>query len=242
MHKVCLLASFFFLGFVAWAQSFVRHLPELQAELGVNYAYAFSNNWAVERSPDQSIRYFRDQRNNFGVSVFGRVMTSTALNFFGFREDKRFRWGDVFVAETRLGFRRRQIEKSNHLLMGYLFSVGLTANYLLNPENEIGLILVPLKFASDRVSPNVSGSYVAIRYGNRQFAATFRYESRDLSFAGWLVAPTLNPRQYTLEVLFKKKYGCRIEWAANRYSDRLYGGRYQNSFPSISVFWGAYVL
>jgi len=142
-------------------------------------------------------------------------MASTALNFFQFRENKTFRWGDVFIAESRIGLRKQQIEQSKHLLLAYQFSAGLMANYLVNPELEIGIMLVPLKFSSDKVAPNVSGSYWAIRYASKNIAATFQYESRSLSFMGWLVASTLNPHQYTLELLFKKKYGMRAVWASN---------------------------
>jgi len=236
MLKICFLASVYFFVFFAFSQNVSRHLSCFQAELGFNYSYAFSNNWAVELKPDQTIRYFREERNNFGVSTFGRVMASTALNFFQFRKNCSLRWGDMFLVEKRLGYRRSQIEGSNHLLLGYNFSLGLIANYLINQENEIGFILVPLKFASDKVAPNISGSYVALRYGNSKIALSLSYESRDLSFAGWLINATLNPRQYTLEVLVKKKYGFRTEWAANRYFDNLYGGQYHNSFPSISFF------
>lgn len=236
MLKIYFLAGLYFSVFVASSQNTSRPLSCLQAELGFNYSYAFSNNWAVALKPDGSINYFRDARNNFGASTFGRVMASTTLNFFRFRENRSFRWGDMFLIENRLGFRRSQIESSNHLLLGYNFSLGLIANYLINQENEIGFILVPLKFVSDKVAPNISGSYVALRYGNSKIAVSVSYESRDLSFAGWLVGTTLNPRQYTIEVLLRKKYGFRAEWAANRYFDNLYGGQYHNSFPSISLF------
>lgn len=236
MLKTCFFASLYFSVFFAFSQNVSRPLSCFQAEWGFNYSYAFSNNRAVELKPDGSINYFRDERNNFGASTFGRVMASTALNFFQFRENRSLRWGDMFLLEKRLGYRRSQIEGTNHLLLGYNFSIGLIANYLINQENEIGLILVPLKFVSDRVAPNISGSYVALRYGNSKIALSLSYESRDLSFAGWLIGATLNPRQYTLEVLVKKKYGFRTEWAANRYFDSFYGGQYHNSFPSISLF------
>ncbi|GAB4126620.1 MAG: hypothetical protein OHK0045_01550 [Raineya sp.] len=205
--------------------------------MGLSYAYAFSNNWAVQKNPDGSISYFRDERNNFGISAYGRVIASTMLDFFEFRKNKQFSWGDVFLVESKIGFRRQQIERSNHILLGYNFSAGLMANYLINEQNEIGLIFVPLKFTSDKVSPNISGSYIGIRYANRHICLTIQHESRDLSFLGWLILPTLNPRQYTLEMLFKKKYGFRAEWAANRYTDTSFGGQYQNSFPSISIFF-----
>ncbi|MFN3315299.1 MAG: hypothetical protein ACK40K_00675 [Raineya sp.] len=237
MWKICFFSCLYFYSLEGAAQNLVRYLPIFQAECGIKYSYAFSNNWAVKINPDKSVSYFREERNNFGVSTFGRVMASTALNFFQFRENKNFRWGDVFIVETRLGFRREQIEQSNHLLLGYQFSVGLVANYLINSEHEIGLMLVPLKFTSDKVSPNISGSYIAFRYGSKKFAITFQYESRDLSFGGWLVAATLNPRQYSIEMLIRKKYGLRAEWASNRYYDKIYGGQYHNSFPSASIFY-----
>lgn len=237
MWKICFFLGLYFCTLLAVAQNLTRHLPTFQAECGINYSYAFSNNWAVKINPDKSVNYFRDERNNFAISTFGRVMASTALNFFQFRESKCFRWGDVFIAETRLGFRRRQIEKSNHLLLGYQFSVGLVANYLINSEHEIGLMLVPLKFTSDKVAPNVSGSFWAIQYANKDIAVKFQHESRSLSFFGWLVASTLNPHQYTIELLLKKKYGMRAEWASNKYYDKVYGGQYQNSFPTMSLFF-----
>lgn len=227
----------YFSTFFVLAQNSPRLLPCFQAEVGLNYAYAFSNNWAVQKNPNGSISYFRDKRNNFGIGAYGRVMASTMLNFFEFRESKKFRWGDVFLVENKIGFRRQQIEQSNRVLLGYNFSVGLMANYLINEQKEIGLIFVPLKFTSDKVAPNVSGSYIAFRYANGHFTLTIQYESRDLSFFGWLIPTELNPRQYTLEMLLKKKYGFRAEWAANRYTDTLFGGQYQNSFPSISIFF-----
>ena len=236
MWKICFFLGLYFCTLRVVAQNFTRHLPTFQAEYGINYSYAFSNNWAVKINPDRNISYFRDERNNFGVSAFGRVMASTALNFFQFRKNKDFRWGDVFIAESRLGFRNQQIEQSKHLLLAYQFSVGLMANYLVSPDHEVGLMLVPLKFASDKVAPNVSGSFWAIRYANKNMAVTFQQESRSLSFLGWLVASTLNPHQYTIELLLKKKYGMRAEWASNKYYDKVYGGQYQNSFPSMSLF------
>lgn len=237
MLKFVFLAKFYFLALLAFSQSNLRYLSCFQAELGFNYAYAFSNNWAVELKPDRSINYFRDERNNFGISTFGRVMASTALNFFQFREDRSLRWGDMLLIEKQLGFRKSQIEGSNHLLLGYNFSLGLIANYLINRKNEIGIILVPLKFVSDKVAPNISGAYVALRYGSSKIALSLSYESRDLSFFGWLIDATLNPRQYTLEMLFRKNYGFRAVWAANKYFDKLYGGQYHNSFPSLALFF-----
>jgi hypothetical protein len=225
-----------FLTSVCFAQFSSHFLPDFQAEVGLHYAYAFTNNWAVEVKPNQNVRYYREERNNFGVSTFGRVASSTALAFFRFRANEAFRFGDWFVVETCLGYRRQQIEKTNHLLLGYNFSLGVVANYLIDKNNEVGLVIVPLKFTSDKVAPNVSGSYIGVRYGSRNICFSANYESRSLSFFGWVIPSTINPSQFTLEVILKCKYGFRAEWAAVRYRDNIYGGHYHNSFPTASIF------
>lgn len=59
MWKIYFFVSLYFCNEALKAQNIPCYLPEFQAEWGFRYAYAFSNNWAVEKKPDGTVRYFR---------------------------------------------------------------------------------------------------------------------------------------------------------------------------------------
>lgn len=208
---------------------------------GLRYAYAFTNNWAVQQLPNGAIGYEKQERNNYGISLQNRLMASNILHFLQILpENKRWRVGDVFVSELQMGFRRKQIEQASEWLLGYHFGVGVGGSYQINTKKAVGFYIIPLKFSNDGVSPAISGSWIGLRWANPQICFETGLESRDLSFLGYLVPATLNPRQYFLQAVWRKKWGLRAEWAYNHFKDKIYGGQYENFFLTIVVFYGKF--
>ncbi|MDW8297374.1 MAG: hypothetical protein RMJ97_10890 [Raineya sp.] len=229
------------IGSLSAQDSLSHSLPYFEWSGGLRYAYAFTNNWAVQILPDDAIRYQREERNNFGIGLQSRLMASNVLHFLQiFPENKRWRVGDVFMCELQAGFRRKQIENQNELLLGYHFGVGVGASYQLNAQNAVGFYVIPLKFSADGVSPAISGSWVGLRWANQKVWVESGLEARDLSFLGYLVPATLNPRQYFMQVVWQRKWGFRTEWAYNRYKDKIYGGEYENFFLTFLLFYGKF--
>lgn len=243
--KICqklvwVLCKIFF-GVCLQAQDTLHSLPYFEWSAGLRYAYAFTNNWAVQRLPDETIRYEKQERNNYGIALQSRLMASNVLHFLQILpKNKRWRVGDVFVSELQMGFRRKQIEQANEWLSGYHFGVGLGASYQINTKNAVGFYIAPLKFSNDGVSPAISGSWIGLRWANPQIWLETGLESRDLSFLGYLVPATLNPHQYFLQAVWQKKWGLRVEWAYNQFEDKIYDGQYENFFLAIMLFYGKF--
>ncbi|PKQ70322.1 hypothetical protein [Raineya orbicola] len=243
--KICQKLAWAFCGIFLvirlQAQDSLHLLPYFEWSGGLRYAYAFTNNWAVQRLPDETIRYEKQERNNFGIALQSRLMASNVLHFLQILpENRRWRVGDVFISELQIGFCRKQIEQESKLILGYHFGIGVGASYQVNNLNAVGFYLVPLKFSNDGVSPAISGSWVGLRWANPKIWIEMGLESRDLSFLGYLVPATLNPRQYFGQVVWQKKWGLRTEWAYNNFKDKIYGGTYENFFLAILLFYGKF--
>lgn len=217
-------------------------LPYFELSGGVRYAYAFTNNWAVQRLPQDSIFYERQERNNYGIAWNAKLMASNAIHFFRSPNTKYKKWkiADIFLCELQVGFRRKQIEQKNNLLLGYHFGIGVGVSYQLKIHNAVGICLLPLKFSDDGVSPAISGSWAAFRYIQNKIWLEIGVEARDLSFFGYLVKSTISPKQYFIQLVWKKKWGLRCEWAHNRYIDNTYNGFYQNFYLTVCAFYGKF--
>lgn len=235
-YKITFLLCF--LGTICFGQ---KRIHNFEANIGLDYRTAVSDNLIRDLQVKDSIAFNTDIRDNVAMGVSARLQGSVLANFFNFRNNKRFYWGDTFSAEFQTGLLDNKLKNQNQFWIGYVFYAGLTAQYLLHPNHEIGLQIVPFKFGIDNVSPQLSASHISFKYASKKMFVELGTESRSLSFAGWLVAQTGSPRQYFGQMQFgeKNRIGLKVEYAQNDIKQvTAKDSRFYNVFRSFRVFYG----
>jgi hypothetical protein len=201
------------------------------------------------------LRYFRgaivrdsSHFNNRAYLITARMQHSFLGNYILDNAGKRFRFGDILAGEISPEMVSDKPSQSFTPWIAYRFEFGFGAILAINKNNDVGITLTILKFARDRVSPNISGSNILIRYRFRRIMAEGGIESRRDRIFGYLLyfnKDNLLPVQYTFTSRFlidnKKHIGIRFEYM----SDRA-GKNYINetmtlrNLWSLKIFYGIY--
>ena len=129
------------------------------------------------------------------------------------------------------------------LLLTYRFDFGVMGVMRINDKNELGLTITALQFARDRISPNISGSNILIRYRFCRFVAQAGLEERRQRVLP--IAPTGQiPLQYIGEIRYLfalgKNIGVRLEILSNKKNSYFMDGVLYNQIISVRVFYGIY--
>lgn len=184
------------------------------------------------------------------MGITGRMQSSFLGNHLLKQENKRFRAGDVLAAEASLGFlsTNNPSEKPG-LWIAYRFEFGATAMYRINDKNELGITFTLLRFSRDRVSPNISGSAVLLKYRHNNWIVEGGLEVRRDRIVSWIFPLTGNsdiPLQYAFGTrhLFgsTKNAGLRFELLTGK-SNLLIadnGSLRVDKIWSLRFFYGIY--
>lgn len=158
---------------------------------------------------------------NFKTSLYGfslQYQTSFLGNYL-LKNNKKIKLGDLLSSSLGLGiYNSKHPEIDIPLATYYNFEFGFGAIWSIHKQHEIGLNLMILKFARDRVSPNRSGSMMMLRYRYSKYTLSVGVEARRDRIFGWLQVfqtALLVPLQYHFQLeyamLKTKKVGLRIE-------------------------------
>ncbi len=198
--------------------------------------------------------YFNPNRNNslglyatrlYGLSV--QFQNSFIANYIAPKQ-RRFIATDILGAEGGIGF----FSSNNPDIKGvvgvyYRFDFGLATIYRINRNNDLGLNLILLTFSRDRVSPNISGSLVQVRYRYKRIIVEAGIEARRDRIFGWLQALQPNfeiPLQYHLHSTLlqsnMRTTGLRLEYMGTHSSQYLQNNLNPLSTLSIRVYHGIY--
>jgi hypothetical protein len=176
---------------------------------------------------------------NSAYVISARMQNSFLGNYIFDNRFKKFRLGDVLAAEFSPGMVYDKPAKSFTPLIAYRFEFGFGSILSLNSKNDIGLTFTLLKFARDRVSPNISASNILVRYRLGRFLAEAGIEARRDRIFGWLNFFKRNnqlPVQYTFTGRYlisnKKNIGFRLEHMCG-----TIGRNYINDKISLKALW-----
>ena len=153
--------------------------------------------------------------NSYGIVA--RMQSSIIANYL--TKQRRFIIGDVLAGEVGSIFMETSNpDIKNNIGFTYRFEFGLGTIFRINKKQDIGLNLIILKFTRDRVSPNISGSFVALRYRYRSVLMNVGIEARRDRIFGWIQALQPNfymPMQYNFEISWlcrmQRLIGLRLE-------------------------------
>ena len=183
--------------------------------------------------------------NSYGLSA--RMQSSFIANYLT-PNQKRFQIGDVLAGEVAtMVLHSNNPDLHSPIGVAYRFEFGLGTIFRINKNQDIGLNLIILKFARDRVSPNISGSFIQLRYRYKRLLVEGGIEARRDRIFGWLQA--LQPNFYMpiqshikLSLLCNRSHilGLRAEWFGNE--QNLYLQNNMNTKLSITarLYYGIY--
>jgi len=187
-------------------------------------------------------------RDGWGLSV--RMQNSFVANYiYNPAKKYKIKVGEIMSAELGSGYvSGAGYNYYNYsLLLEYRFEFGVMAIMRLNDKNELGLTITAIQFARDRISPNISGSNILIRYRFSRLVAQAGLEGRRDRMFGWINSFKPNyymPMQYIGELRYlissSKNIGVRAEILSDKNSAYTADDvRFQNII-SIRVFYGIY--
>ena len=177
-------------------------------------------------------------------------MQSSFIDNYLTKSNRRIRFGDILAAEIAAGKIGPAGEDRWNVWLAYRFEFGFATVAKLTDESDIGLTLTLLKFARDRISPNVSGSNILLRYRRGRMMAEGGMEARRDRIFGWLTYFTTVsqfPLQYTItarylfetEETYGVNLGLRFE-LANASSDYILGDLNYEGWWTLRLFYGIY--
>ena len=211
-----------------------------ELNLGLDFRASEGNYIHIPKSLNQS--YFT---NSYGLSA--RMQSSFVANYLA-PNQKRFQIGDLLAGEVAtMGLHSNNPDLLSPIGVAYRFEFGLGTIFRINKHQDIGLNLIILKFARDRVSPNISGSFMQLRYRYKRLVVEGGIEARRDRIFGWLQA--LQPNFYMpiqshikLSLLCKRNHSLalRTEWFGN--DQNLYLQNNMNTKRSITarLYYGIY--
>jgi hypothetical protein len=183
------------------------------------------------------------------AGITGRLQSSFIRNYLLAHKNSRFSAGDVLAAEMSLGgLSANSPTEDSGIWLAYRFEFGFGAVYKISKNQEIGITLTLLRFSRDRVSQNISGSSLSVRYRYSSIVAEAGLESRRERIAGWLfplMGSTTVPLQYqfTMRYLLSRlrNTGIRTEWLSG-INHGLFTpeNTHFTSVWSVHVFYGIY--
>jgi len=228
-----------------YGQQTNKRLGYFEMNLLSDYRYAFK---------DASIYQFTDttytvpvkeryEREAYGFGF--RIQSSIIANFLELRENKKFRFGDLFAAEISTGVLSKF--KTTEAWFAYKFEFGVGFIRQLHENHELGINLFFLKFASDWVSENISGSSISVRYRMKQYVLNIGVESQGTRFLGWIQDVSSGgktPVRYSviIQKLIGKKstLGAKAEFTSNDYVDGSNMNRSNIQQFITKIFYGIY--
>jgi len=185
----------------------------------------------------------------WGWGVSARMQNSFVANYiYNPAKKYRIKIGDFMAAELGTGFVTGQgYGQESALLLAYRFDFGAMGVIRINDKNELGLTITALQFARDRISPNISGSNILVRYRYCRFVLQGGLEGRRDRVFGWInsLSPSYDiPMQYIAEVRYLfapgKNIGARVEVLSDKNSIYISDGVLYNQIISVRVFYGIY--
>ncbi len=186
-------------------------------------------------------------RTGWGASA--RMQNSFVANYI-YNPAKKYKLkvGDFMAAEVGTGFVTGQGYGQQYaLLLAYRFDFGIMGVMRLNDHNELGLTITALQFGRDRISPNISGSNILVRYRYRRLAAQAGLEGRRDRMFGWLNSLSSSyymPMQYIAELRYLfaagKNIGARLEVLSDKKSIYYSDNVLYNKIISVRIFYGIY--
>ena len=211
-----------------------------ELNLGLDFRASQGNYIHINRGLNQS--YFT---NSYGLSA--RMQSSFVANYLA-PNQKRFQIGDLLAGEVAtMVLHSNNPDLLSPIGVAYRFEFGLGTIFRISKNQDIGLNLIILKFARDRVSPNISGSFIQLRFRYKRLLVEGGIEARRDRIFGWLQALQPNfymPMQSHINLTFlcnrNHLLGLRIEWFGNEQSQYM-----QNNInPKISItarlYYGIY--
>jgi hypothetical protein len=189
---------------------------------------------------------------NKAYFLTARMQSSFLHNYIFSNRLKRIRFGDVLAAELSPGIILEKPDKNFIPGIAYRFEFGFGTIISINNKNDVGLTLTLLKFARDKVSPNISGSNILLRYRYGRLMAEGGIETRRDRIFGWLNYFNINnhlPVQYTFTTRCLlgsgKNIGFRFEYMlAKSGSETVPNYMYENvifkELWSLKLFYGIY--
>ena len=181
-----------------------------------------------------------ETKTNAAFGISGRMQSSFAGYF---NRHNKFLIGDLLSAELAAGGLSSYYSNAiSNIWLSYRFEFGLGMIYRINKKNDVGLNLMLLRFASDKVSQNMSGSSVVIRYRYSKVMIEGGVETRRDRIVGWINDIQSNiPLQGTLSCKYllneKKNAGIRCEFLPAKIT---VNNESFNNILSIRLFYGIY--
>lgn len=180
--------------------------------------------------------------NSYGIVA--RMQSSFIANYL--TKQRRFIIGDVLAGEVGSIFMETSNpDIKNNLGFTYRFEFGLGTIFRINKKQDVGLNLIILKFARDRVSPNISGSFVALRYRYRSVLLNVGIEARRDRIFGWIQALQPNfymPMQYNFEISWlcrmQRLIGLRLEVMSDEQNNYLQNNMNTHQSITARIFYG----
>jgi hypothetical protein len=177
------------------------------------------------------------------VGLTGRMQSSFIGNILFPGKERKFKAFDLLTGELSLGgLTTGNPNETSGTWLAYRFDFGGGMVYRLNEHNDMGLGLMLLKFARDKVSPNISGSGIALRYRCYKMQAEAGVEARRERMFGYLMKDA--PVQWTaaLRYLFngKKSAGIKMEMLSGSRNFLKVGNIEVHQVWSLRLFYGIY--
>jgi hypothetical protein len=205
-------------------------------DINVGFNYSHARGEAISSS---------SSFNNNGQGLSVRMQSSFIGNYLA-DPNKRIRVGDLLAGELAVGRVYQGAASSSDVWLAYNFEFGFAAIATLSNKSDIGLTLNLLKFVRDRISPNVSGSNILLRFRYNKIMAEGGIESRRDRMFGWLTTITTNsqfPLQYTFTGRYlldkNKNLGARFEIASTT-KDYILGQLNYRDWWTLRLFYGLY--
>lgn len=227
----------------ALAQQHIDSIPKLTFGT-LNFGFDFKN------SNGRYINFNQPPNSSYDTYLYGfsaQLQSSFVAQYLAPRQG-RFQVGDLLNGEVGAGFfstDNRDIAMP--LATYYRFDFGLGTIFRVNKNNDLGLNLILLKFARDRVSPNISGSLLQLRYRYKRLVLEAGIEARRDRIFGWLQALQPNikiPMQYHAHISFlqanSRISGIRLEYLSDKNNEYLQNNMNPMFYFTLKVYHGLY--
>lgn len=172
------------LSLPAVAQQQADSIPKLTfGTLNMGFDFRNSNGRYINNNQPPNSSY-----DTYLYGFSAQLQSSFVAQYLAPRQGK-LQIGDILNGEVGAGyFSTDNRDITIPLATYYRFDFGLGTILKLNKNNEIGVNLILLKFARDRVSPNISGSLLQLRYRYKRLVIEAGIEARRDRIFGWLQA------------------------------------------------------